>query len=598
MEIDEYTKNKNQYLNSKFKGGNFNFIEKNYYEEYNKLNNDSQYKIPKNPKYIAGPVSFTIMHRKEDNRIIYMFGDLHNICNENSFYCGDNDEKTTVYLPDYLNQVFKTNKDLKIDFFVEAAYLKETQQINGKINYEECLLSKTINFFGDCFDELKKRENQINTKCRKHFNNIRFHLTDIRKTRNFESSKKNLMSEFVINSLQTNFVDDVDILGKTFSDYFSAVTKIIYNFMNNEELLESIKKLINVNNKKYISNINELNRIEKKMNFLIELISVYGIKESLKKDFYFEMNEVTELILMKMDIYIISDVINELMTICSDMFLSMIKIISEKIKNYVSESYKSTCDDKIITLRNKNTENLDEKKVIENILEILSYLSRNEPLNNYKIGEFFGAKTYLLCKKYNNLCAKLRTFEYLKLDKRFSDKVRHVFDFVFKNIKSCFDFLSDICKMIIYKDPSFLEKIVRIIPDIYFKTQTDKQYIFKKNSICDKDIKFFIESHLDIVMDPTNYVYELTSSFLVDYYVIGRMFKKHNNYSDIAHNSILLFGDAHIYNYKYFLSKIGFDIKYSHCKDIDIINDCSRCVILPNFLRGYHFLQGNDFLDK
>src|SRR5437763_1762246 len=103
-----YRCNKINYFHlNKILGGFFSFNEKSYKNDHTKTSTF----INKNIKYIAGPISLYVVYDLQENKKIYLFGDVH-IATNKGFDCGSNDELTTIYLPEYLKYIFENNKDI------------------------------------------------------------------------------------------------------------------------------------------------------------------------------------------------------------------------------------------------------------------------------------------------------------------------------------------------------------------------------------------------------------------------------------------------------------------------------------------------------
>jgi len=119
----KYIKYKTKYLNLKYQqGGIFNLDEQNYQNISPTILRSKKYKNH-NPKYIAGPISLTIINNVKFNKKIYMFGDVHKYTS--SFDCGPNDDTETIYLPEYLNNFFSTLTNKYVDLFIELPYQAE-----------------------------------------------------------------------------------------------------------------------------------------------------------------------------------------------------------------------------------------------------------------------------------------------------------------------------------------------------------------------------------------------------------------------------------------------------------------------------------------
>jgi hypothetical protein len=123
--------------------------------------------------YLAGPISFTIMEHKTENKLIYLIGDPQGF--SNYLHCGDYfiDDKT-IYITKFLRRIFENNhdnnnKEYTLDVFTELG----TFFRNGIQNFGDtgsAIVSNMYNEFTNCFKDP--------TQCSKEYGNFRLHHTD------------------------------------------------------------------------------------------------------------------------------------------------------------------------------------------------------------------------------------------------------------------------------------------------------------------------------------------------------------------------------------------------------------------------------------
>jgi len=152
-------------------GGHFMFQERCYGNMFNKPTDMREREIDvADIKYLAGPTYMSVMVNEKMNKRVYLVSDIH-VSTPTNFDCGINDELSTIYLPDYLNKLFKENRNDVFDLFIELPYTftKQIKPVYGD------LIGNTAFLFGECFRNLSDK-----TECAKIAPNVRFHAMDIR----------------------------------------------------------------------------------------------------------------------------------------------------------------------------------------------------------------------------------------------------------------------------------------------------------------------------------------------------------------------------------------------------------------------------------
>jgi len=162
----KYIKYKTKYLHMRdHVGGSFDLNEEIYTGSNANVTNIDKI------KYIAGPVSLTIINNAKYKKKVYLFGDHHVYTDK--FVCdGNATNENTIYLPDYLKYYFDKNKNTPIDLFIELPYTATKNIPIMKLNMIENMRKK----FEPCFRLLTDK-----TECRQEYPLIRFHAMDIRK---------------------------------------------------------------------------------------------------------------------------------------------------------------------------------------------------------------------------------------------------------------------------------------------------------------------------------------------------------------------------------------------------------------------------------
>jgi len=117
---------------------------------------------------ITGVYKFDIMVSNLLDCRLFLFGDYH-IESKNGFINQDNG---SLYLPLYLDALFKKHNDKQFDFMIELPPNSEKIDIE---NYSESVIRGIIKQFNICYQGINNK-----IECSKEWPNVRFHNVDIR----------------------------------------------------------------------------------------------------------------------------------------------------------------------------------------------------------------------------------------------------------------------------------------------------------------------------------------------------------------------------------------------------------------------------------
>ena len=241
----EYNKYKKRYLklktNNKKKlfqmGGDFQVDEEDFYADGN-INKILDKQIDE-LKYIAGPVKMTILCGPF-NKIVYLIGDIH-IHTNKGFICGPNDEKQSLYFPEYMLRLIKKNSSNQFDIFVELPYHHTKRSRIMK----EGMIQNINELFNFCFTNLYDKE-----KCQTFFPNARFHAMDIRWYAGELSEGSDYIKVFTsFRNIIDKFIDNEEVLLR-----FEILELLVYNIQQ----IDEYKTQINITEQDFITSSLEL----------------------------------------------------------------------------------------------------------------------------------------------------------------------------------------------------------------------------------------------------------------------------------------------------------------------------------------------------
>jgi len=215
-------------------------IEESVYGQYEKkvlsqliLNHSKQNDptVPKEEKkpitdFIGGPVSLTMHWSKQYKKIIYIFGEHHNVRTD----CWQFHSDKVMLIEDYLEQLFK-HTDVFIDFYLETGRTYE--------DYGGTRMAVITERCKDCFHNPNTKENENKCKLsRMHYVDVRRASSDL-KTNNRISYASTTM--FVI----LNALDDLIYLSDTSKSLHKLISLLDkYNYDTQiKPILEEFSKI-------------------------------------------------------------------------------------------------------------------------------------------------------------------------------------------------------------------------------------------------------------------------------------------------------------------------------------------------------------------
>ena len=159
-------------------------------------------------QYISGPVSCYKLESSENDKIIYLFGDIH----EKLSYCEE--EKKGIFLENII-EILNDNSDSIIDIFSET-FLYD-------IKYKKSFIEQFNLYFKDCF-------NVPHTTCDEKYPNLRFHACDVR-SNYLKLSDKDIWDDLF--ETEAKYTIYYDLIKSTFFEIYKEI-----NFDSKQSIFE------------------------------------------------------------------------------------------------------------------------------------------------------------------------------------------------------------------------------------------------------------------------------------------------------------------------------------------------------------------------
>ena len=212
---------------------------------------------------ITGVYNLDIMVSDVLNCRIFLFSDLH-VTSRNGFVNQDNG---SLYLPLYLDALFKKHSDKQFDVMIEAPPFKNT-----KIEYSSnSVIASFVKQFDTCYQGILNK-----SECNKEWPHVRFHNVDIRKNEpheilpegkdnRFRSFVYKLQSRYDYTTYLLNHINentDQEYLNKTFENETSKYKMIdLYGIFKkkNKYIFELVSKDDKFKKYKNVPNIKKIN---------------------------------------------------------------------------------------------------------------------------------------------------------------------------------------------------------------------------------------------------------------------------------------------------------------------------------------------------
>jgi len=283
---------------------------------------------------INGPVNVIRLEGKigDTKKMVYIFGDNH-IDITNQTKCED----ISIDIDQLFPLIFKENKKMKYDFFVEMDKEVRDNKTNYK-KYDMRYISNVVEFFVENFREVLN--SKVNTS--EKYKNTRFHYFDIR-TEHF----KNLMnvhynlSEFLgnLNTYDTIFKQDLSELSDALNIYLKLLKDLTLN-LQKSDIKDMVKlrkkynhKIVNDHMKEILKiHIKLLEESQKELEILIGLVNKF-IKDFEKNKLLDPFKLLEEYKILFNNIYSIDDKISVLLAYTTDLFFLRRFLDKNYIKN-------------------------------------------------------------------------------------------------------------------------------------------------------------------------------------------------------------------------------------------------------------------------
>lgn len=352
--------------------------------------------------YVNGPVN--IMRLTKDNKIIYIFGDVHNN-KQSQIPCPPNID--SIDIDDLLLKIFEKNKDVNFNLFCET-YISNNNLKSDKKFYIDNInnLIYIEKIFKIVIDNVNYDDKNSLIPSKK-YKNVKFHWFDIRKVqeksiRYYNSIFNNIVNHYTFPYSRPIMLHIIAIIKIFMLDYNKIILnlnsnkyikKLLGNYKNN-----NLKKIINDLYNKYV--INTLNKI----NLLCNEILLYY--NDNKKKFNNNLISYEEKIDLCKKIHINLININELYGVfyCSIADLFILRRILDKdyidnsiiycgsfhmfeIAYYLIKYFNFKVTNVSYSANIKESDNIGK---INHILNNIKYDDANsiEFLNNYLVNDF------------------------------------------------------------------------------------------------------------------------------------------------------------------------------------------------------------------
>ena len=251
-------------------------------DKYSVINEDNFQKIPiqngdinlSNVTSITGVHNFDILVSDKLGCKFFLFGDVH-VTTSKGFNIQNDEDNKSLYLPLYLDALFKKHSDKQFDFMIE---LNPSDDINTEVFSSRSVILSTKKQFDVCYQGINDK-----VECSKEWPNVRFHNVDIRKVSDEYAQNSQYMR--TVKSL-TNLYRTIILTEKDFAE--SSNPEKAYEFFN---ILKSKIHILNeINNNgqgAYLVKQMKLDRKYERYNTLddINLANKY-VENSINYEFY------------------------------------------------------------------------------------------------------------------------------------------------------------------------------------------------------------------------------------------------------------------------------------------------------------------------
>ena len=167
-----------------------------------------------NISQINGAPYLNIVDAPYFNATIFLFGDLHYFTKKGF---GGNTDKS-IYLPLYLDALFKKYPNKQFDLITETKYNKSENITLMKSR--SGVISNTIKQFYSCYEKLYDK-----TKCKVEYPNLRVHLGDLRGLQSVFMNASSSSDE-----INTNKINNMREIGEKLYPWFGHKDHYVLNF--------------------------------------------------------------------------------------------------------------------------------------------------------------------------------------------------------------------------------------------------------------------------------------------------------------------------------------------------------------------------------
>ena len=303
---------------------------------------------------ITGVYNFDIVASDLLNCRLFLFGDLH-VMSRNGFVDQDNG---SLYLPLYLDALFKKHNDKQFDFMME---LTPSEEANNLESRTDTVFKSIVKQFNVCYQGISNK-----AECSKEWPNVRFHNIDIRditegfaKNNQFFTKIRSLMDFYhMLTSIMVSIPNEktpehLEIFMKLIKSKFPILDEI-----NNNGQGSYFIRLMKSDNKyrRYatVKNIEWIDMyVENNINVILSSSQIFRNMRFLEqKDFisYYEVESI---------VHKTRDLIFQLMIQLTDhyTFVRFMKILDYNVSNNTSNANKSRGSNIIVLEGNKHIEN-------------------------------------------------------------------------------------------------------------------------------------------------------------------------------------------------------------------------------------------------
>lgn len=236
-------------------------------------------------KYIQGPISLTGLYSKKYDKIIYIFGDQHDV-KDIKEYMEYHKEENSMFIQDFLKYCAEYT-DRFIDIFLE------TDPIS--LSFKNSFIHEVIDTFKNCIPKPDKLTSNL-SGCQ--FNTVRIHYTDIRRLykEDREENKESFLRLFTAFDLSEDdlmiyglnieflkiFKDGMDKLRDNFGNYFKDNKTLLSKFFEEYKKYKLERQISSVKDKFVKDKLLEWfnNKIDEfKLNDVYLLLSNYKLLE-------------------------------------------------------------------------------------------------------------------------------------------------------------------------------------------------------------------------------------------------------------------------------------------------------------------------------